>query len=309
LIPLGIPSSRAEWPPGLLEHLRQFLQGHVVQNVPLGYWGDPKHPVFALTREYETEGVCSIEMPFGLITTQTCDIGEEDKPAPSLPWVQLAPIYDAKAGGPGGKRLLDGGQRNLIEAGRIQHLLHVPQIPDGFWVADLRILVPVEKGWLATRHPITGFADDRSRHEVGRRLAFLHRRPAFDPRFVRVVQGPLIDALRALAKTDRPFYEVVHAQVLELGVRTDSNLSMTFAEAAVFYDAEIDDRCREWFLAQWDAWAAHAKSEEFNLLELRFRDLREICVAEYRSFTTVPLAMISPSLESFGPDPFDAPTA
>ena len=132
MIPRGIPKSRDEWPDGLLEHLRDFRQGDIVASVPLHYWGDPANAVFELTREYEGQGdgVCTMMVDFGLITTQTCDIGEEDSPRPERPWVQIAPVYNAMAE-IDGQRVLNGGERKLIEQGRRQHLLRVAELGDG----------------------------------------------------------------------------------------------------------------------------------------------------------------------------------
>ena len=291
----------------MLEHLRLFRQGHVVERVPVFYWGDPSRPVFALTREYESEGICELELPYGLITTQTCDIAEEDSDRPSRPWVHLAPVYDATQEDDSGTRTLDGGERKLVEQGRIQHLLHLPAVPDGLWVADLRLVLPFDKGWLASRTPIEAFADDDSRYEVGRRLAYMHRRPAFDPDFVRVVQQPLVAALRTLSRTDRELFEQLHSDIHEIGVRTDRNSEMGFAEVWALGSGEVDPRCVEWLRQQWTDWFSRADAAGFRLLPLRVESLTEVTAAEYRALTAVPLANVSPSAEWYGPDPFEPP--
>jgi hypothetical protein len=278
----------------------------VVERVAVFYWGEPDQPVFALTSEYDTPGVCETELRYGLITTQTCDIGEEDSKAPSRPWVHVAPVYDGLEEREG-SCTLDGGQRKLIARGRVQHFLHLPGLADGFWVADLRLLLPFDKGWLHGRQPIDPFQDERARHEVGRRLAYLHRRPAFDPHFVRVVQQPLMQALNALGKSDAEQYEVLFSEVVEIGVHTDSNIAMTFAEVWALCDGEPSEATREWLCAQWDEWRGNAADVGLTLLPLRIESLEALSAAQYRSLTTVPLANISPSAEWYGPDPYEPP--
>jgi len=68
--------------------------------------------------------------------------------------------------------------------------MHVPALSRGFWVVDFRIEVPVEKGWLATRTRLDGFADEAARRRVGEVIAMLRSRPAFGSRFVELVQPP-----------------------------------------------------------------------------------------------------------------------
>lgn len=309
MLPRGIPSRKEDWPAGLLDHLRKFRQGHVVADIPVFYWGDPDNPVFALTREYvgQGEGVCALHLPYGLITTQTCDIAEEDSARPTRPWVQIAPIYNAEEQHPDGSRTLHGGDRKLVTKGRVQHLLHVPELSDGLWVADLRILLPIEKGWLQNRQPIVGFATEGARHEVGRRLAFMHRRPAFDPAFVEIVQQPLIASLRALGSADSTLFEKLHDQVFEVGVRAETNIEMGFAEVWVLGDDTLDNECIDWFRDQWDGWYAQAQVAGFRLLPLQIARLGDITAATYRALTTVPLASISPTAEWYGPDPYEVP--
>jgi hypothetical protein len=307
LLPRGIPRRKEDWPNGLLEHLRLFRQGHVVHRVPVFYWGDPAYPVFALTREYDSEGVCEMELKYGLITTQTCDIAEEDSDRPSRPWVHVAPVYDATEEDESGSRTLDGGERKLAAQGRIQHLLHLPALDDGLWVADLRLALPFDKGWLASRTPIQAFHNDKERYEVGRRLAYMHRRPAFDPTFVRVVQQPLVAALRALSKDDRELFERLHHDIHEIGVRTDRNSEMGFAEVWALGGGDVRIDCVEWLREQWDDWHGRADAAGFRLLPLRIESLTDMSAADYRTLTALPLANISPSNEWYGPDPYESP--
>jgi len=230
LLPLdvdaGLPEGPETWPPGALAALRLFVQGDVVETPPLFYFADPSRPVWARTRAYaiDSEGPEVIEMPaaagprYGLITTQTCDIGEEDADRPIKPWVQISPIYDRS-------RDLDSGWRRKLRRGEgPRYLMHLPALPDGFWVADFRIEVPVEKGWLATRRRLDGFADEATQRRVGERIAMLRSRPAFAGRFVELVQRPLVAALRDLRARNRDLYDRMDSQVNEVAVELDSLL-------------------------------------------------------------------------------------
>ena len=186
----------------------RFVQGDAIANPPLMYFGDPALPVWARTAAYleDSQGPEVIEAGeqtqprFGIITTQTCDVAEEDANWPIKPWVQVSPAYNRSD--------LDGGTRKLLLGNRgPRHLIHLPALPvDGSWVADLRIEVPVEKGWLASQERVPAFEDEAAQRAVGDRLALLRRRPAFGRRFVEGIQRPLVMRLRELRKESRDVY-------------------------------------------------------------------------------------------------------
>jgi hypothetical protein len=106
--------------------------------------------------------------------------------------------------------------------------------------------VPVERGWLAAQPRIAVFPNDADRWEVGRRLAWLRARPAFDTRFVKSVQQPLVAALRALAKADRPRYILMHSDVAEVGVVSASHAEMTDVAITVLYDS-LRAETKQWW--------------------------------------------------------------
>lgn len=322
MIPAQLPPNRNAWPAGLLEELRQFRQGDVVSSPPYFYWGDPQHPVLALTGQYADEGEGVIEadgrFDYALIATQTCDIAEEDAERPGQPWVHLCPVYDAEQryrsttiepGTPDEKlpKLLPGEERSLIRNGRSQRYLWLPALRDGFWVADLRLLLPVEKGWLAGRNPIAAFRTEAERTDVGHRLAWLHDRPAFDGRFVRTVQQPLVDALRALRRESREAFDRLSDQVAEVGVSTDQNLAIDTAEILLLCTAPLDTDLDGWARDWWTASAEAADEEQLTLLPLRVELLDELSASEYRRLTRVPLAAVSPHPSWYGQDPYEPP--
>lgn len=146
----------ATWPAEVVAAARRFKQGDLVERPPFFY-----HRVDALrvwkARVEDEDGEGLVELtdeqrpPYGLITTQTCDLFE-DTPRPRQPWFSVAPAYDYSP-------YLKQGQEKQIKRGRFRYLVHLssPRLPDGLWVADLRLEVPVEKSWLVGREPLDGF--------------------------------------------------------------------------------------------------------------------------------------------------------
>lgn len=163
MIPAQIPPDRDHWPPGVLDTLRAFRQGDIVAGLPYFYWGEPARPLLDLTGSYtdnEGEGVIEAARRFdyGMIATQTCDLVEEGSAHPGQPWVHLCPVYNAEATyRPDGTttpetaetelpKLIPGGERSLIRQGRSQRYLWLPALPDGCWIADLRLSYRSRKG-------------------------------------------------------------------------------------------------------------------------------------------------------------------
>jgi hypothetical protein len=291
----GLPASRAEWPSGVLDALRPFAQGHVVADPPLLYYADPSRPIWARTAAYTANatGPEIIEAGdqaaprYGLITSQTCDISEEDAERPIRPWVQVAPIYN--------RTDLNSGQQTLLRNRKgPRHLLHLPALPGGFWVADLRIEVPIEKGWLATCEPIDGFGDEASQRAVGERIALLRSRPAFAGRFVDAVQRPLVAELKSLRTTDRALYDRMDMQVDEVCVELDSLLDPSQARVTLLCETHPDPDIQEWWEQWWDAAVPVANDAGINLHAFAVRLLSETTIADYRRMTTIPLTRLSP---------------
>ena len=307
----GIPD-RPDWPDGVLDAVAQFRQGDLVRGLPLFYWADPTTPVHDRTRAYAAAGSAAPEIvkfadhaPFGLVTTQTCDLALEGNGKPGSAWVQLAPVFNGMAPHPNdpNKRLLPGNVRRFVEAGQgYQSLLFIPDLPDGgFWFADLTFEVPVERGWLAQQPRLDGFGDELKREEVGRRLGWLRSRPALDGRFVAAVQKPTGDALSALRKTNPERYEEMAASVIEIGFVLTTRLEASAARLCVFHAGASEDQLGWWR----DLWTTTlfpgAEAQGFTLLPLEVEDIRgSLPVSEYLKFTRLPLANISPTPSGSG---------
>ncbi len=304
MIPPGVPPDRERWPPGLLTHLTRFKQGDLVKGFPVVYIGDPDVAAHLQTAAYAGEGAGPIEFePFdyGMIVTQTCDLREEDSTNPSRPWVQIAPVYDGLRtylGSDGvSRKVLHGGIRNMLESGGGQlYLMHLPHFgtADEFWVADFRLTVPVDKGWLLGKEPVNAFESEEERRKVGMRTAMQQIRPAFDGRFVEAVQQPLISALKTLAKEDPELSAAIHRETHQFGMRSAENVVMAYAEVWILSLVPLTDTVRVWLDDQSETWHRKAAELGLNLLPTQYRELRSTTAQEYVSLTVVPLSHLSP---------------
>lgn len=291
----GCPQSRDAWPDGVLDSLRRFSQGDVIERPPLFYYADPRYPIWARTREYQQTSTGpevivvgpEASPPYGIITSQTCDIAEEDADEPIRPWVQMCPVYDRSD--------LNSGTRRLLRDGKgSRHLLHLPNLTSGFWIADLRIEYPVEKGWLAQQRPIDAFADEVRQRIVGSRVAALRSRPAFGREFGEAVQRPLVDRLRELRRNDTAFYQRMDLQVDGVAVELDSLLNPTQARISLLTEGDLDEDIRAWWESWWDAAVPEAWEKGITLQAFTSHRLDQLTVAEYRRMTIVPLERVSP---------------
>jgi hypothetical protein len=173
LLPAGVPGS-------VRNAVDLFHQSHLITAPPVFYGAAPATALCPFTEENADLGaewqvlVLPEDMrpAYAVVTSQTCDIcqqGEWDNP-----FVQVSPVIDLSA------RLNSDQKTQLRRHGYTDfvYLTRQPQ-PDGFWVADLRISLPLEKGALVGKEPIEGFDDEISRLTFGERVANRSRRPAF----------------------------------------------------------------------------------------------------------------------------------
>lgn len=152
MITSGLPASSDDWPEGLLEHLRRFEQGHLVEGLPFFYFADPANPVFDLAGHADELVWDSEEFPYGVIVTQTCDLQEDGVKRPRKPWAHCCPVYraDDVANGRG----LPQGQIDQAKKDLIEYLVWFPQVPkEGIWSP---IRLPMRSGiWPRRRKPST----------------------------------------------------------------------------------------------------------------------------------------------------------
>jgi hypothetical protein len=284
MIDKGVPP-RDSWPNGLLRKLREWEQGDVVANPPLFYFADPSAAIWEATRAY-TDSSSGPEVilppdevlpPYGMVTTQTCDIAEEESSRPVRPWVQIAPVYP-----------VTNWKRKKLEGGKgPRYWLLVPDLPeDGIWVADLRIEVPIEKSWLAGQIRVEGFENETEKRIVGRRLAWLKGRPAFS-RELNEIQQSLFDALDGMESAELETHETLLDQLEEVVVQVDSYLAPTSVQLVFLTNVPLADDCRRW-LSEWrESSVEEASVTGLTLHALDFRTLTSVTAEEYRRMTVI----------------------
>lgn len=289
----GLPSNAAAWPEGVLDALKTVRQGDVIGSLPLLYLGAPQAPVWDRTRDYsDFDGVIPVvsdeldNPSYFVLTSQTCDIVESAQGQPNHPWIQAAPVFDMSF-------LNSGFQKMLKKRGWRRWLWHLPALNNGFWVADLRIEIPIEKG-VVTKIPVQqGHHDEPDRRAFGQRLAKRRRRAAFSDDFVAAIQRPLCAKLRELQKENAPLYALMDPDV-GVYVRMDNHLAPTLVEVALITDGNVDESILNWWQAWWDEARAAADQISVILAPLQTYDTATLTVAEFRQFTELPLDRVSP---------------
>ena len=298
MIPAGIPDSKEQWPVGLLDHLRKFEQGHLVRRLPFFYYTDPNNPVYRASLPLDDAEPLiwdAEDFPYGIIATQTCDLREEDRKRPRQPWLHCCPVY--RVDDP--ERGLPQDQIGHLRKGRLQHLIWTPDIPEseGVWAADLRLLVPMEKGWLLGQEPIDGFKDEAGRLQIGERLALIHSRPAFDPALVESVSDPTVAALRNLSRKDPARYEAIADTVYAIAVRSERLAEMTLASVEIFVlcRKEPTPDGRAFWEECSEEWSQIAfRSGDHRLRPVEFKVLDEMPASELLRLQVVPLLALTP---------------
>lgn len=196
------------WPKAHYESLRGLRQGFIVHSPPFAYargegdhfWSPPEEAIDTLESAVALKA--GFEPKYGVITTQTCDIVDH---AQKRPWIQVCPVFR-----------LENPEVKTIERGWHKSFWHVPGVPDeGYWVADLRVEIPVEKNWIAARAAdlVDGFPDHESRRNFANALARKVARPAIPDDVIDRLAKPLVEAIRALKKSDKQLYDEIQRYV------------------------------------------------------------------------------------------------
>ena len=285
MINSGIPGAE-DWPAGCLEALAAWEQGDVVANPHLFYFADPRFPIWEASRRYQADSEGpeivqapdSHQPPYGLVTSQTCDIAEADSARPLRPWVQIAPIF---------VEMDKGWRKKLLKGGGPRYWLHVPDLPGSdVFVADLRIEMPVEKGWLAQQERIEGFPSEEAKSVVGRRTSMLRGRPAFSTDFNKTILDPLLAAIEDDGEEDdRP--DDFLDELVEVAVLVDSTLQPTSVQVVFITESDIGPGVEDWLQGWRDGRVEEADSAGISLLALDIRKLAEIPASEYRRMIVV----------------------
>lgn len=287
------PRIRSPWPEEVLSAVRTFRQGHLVDRPPFMYVGSPAHQLWRSevpdAGDHDVPGEFWFDLdardrpPFGLITTQTCDIFE-DRPVQRQPWIGIAPVYDATP-------VLDRGQRGHLDRARIGHLVRLtsPRLPNGLWVGDLRIDVPVEKGWLVGREPIEAFATEDEYRVLAERLAHRKNRPAVATIVMETVVKPLKTWLEGPGTR---WHEELKTFRLEV---SGTPFDPTGARLVVLGDSVEDlSEAREALDAWWAEAASNASARGIGLLPNLYTTLDELTARQYSESMRLDFDYLSP---------------
>lgn len=283
MIDKGIPDDAAAWPDGVLQALVAWEQCDVVVRPPLFYYADAAkaiwHPTTAYQRDYEGPELIEPDEPwqpqYGMVTTQTCDIAEEGRSKPLRPWVQIAPVYEVTT-----------WKKNRLRRGGIGYWLLIPDLPGpNPWVADLRVEVPVEKGWLAGQQRIEGFTDEGEKRGAGSRIADLRGRIALAAE-LDLVRVSLIHATDELARDDEDAYARLVESLMEIGIYADSLLSPTRVQLVAVVERRPDAQSESWLQDR----RAEFESEStaaMDVLPLLVRPVDDMTAREYRELSII----------------------
>jgi hypothetical protein len=271
-------------------------QGTLVASPPFVYAASADYAVHAVTRAWASSpstagGVVNVaasdkRAPWGLIVTQTCDLVEEGKP--KRPWVQIAPVYALYA---------NAGDRARILQGRgFDYLVPITTLepPEGaLWVADLRLLVPVEKGWLVKREVRDGFDEQAGFDRLAAQLGRLFSRTAHATVVGKRILGPAYELLRDIAER----YEG-RDPIAEVGLALGrARFDPVNAQLVFMLDGELTPELRSQVIDWWQPVAEKAHADGLEVLAPRFVSLDELSALEYRSLDLLDASSLSPDDE------------
>lgn len=285
----GLPGAREEWPEEVLRACSEIRSGDVIPNPPFFYYADPRYAIWQATYDYsegsngpEIVDACEYGPPYGVVTSQTCDIGEVGFVPPLRPWVMVAPVFDMSG--------LERAKKKAIASDRYsKFLIHLPAIAspdDEFWVADLRIEMPVEKSALVGVRVTRSFAEDRQQNLIGRRVADLRARPAWADSIIDT-STQLSRFLTETKRTNRNLWDAVRGEFIELGARVDSLESPSFLQLCAFTSGGISEPALEWWMEFYDRLVDNPP-DGLVLHRSITEDLERCSVARYRDFSTIP---------------------
>lgn len=268
---------RRPWPDDVAGALGAFKQGDLLTRPPFFYGVRPGSRLWGADDEQDeadnaaddgsqVDELHPDESPeYGIITTQTCDLSEQGLPA--QPWFQVSPVYQ-----PDGE---PKEQERLLTKAYIVELTGA-DLPEGRWLADLRIEFPLEKTVLVGREPIAGFASEAEADEFARRLGVRRARAALANELVESV----IRLIRKRKANDKRRSRKVWPELYKLGLRIEegTRLKPTAVRLYVITTAEPSDLVKDWFARWEDDARLEASNVGITLHTTRHHDARAMDV-------------------------------
>jgi hypothetical protein len=280
------------WPPEVTSKLATFRQGSLIQSPPFAYHASTLHPIWAASRLAATgsDSLMLVELdpadcpPYGIITTQCCDI-DEAGPRPRKPWVQVAPVYEVPP---------DDPSLGNVRRWRVHHLAPVTALGP-CWVADLRIEFPIEKSWIAQQVPIHGFNSPDEFAEFSKHCGNYRTRPALANSVYDEVLTPLEKALQELRKNNNAAYSAFVSSVEHIYVDIADDPLEPRVVQVIFVSPE--KLARE-LVDQLDGWWTETfggRALPFQVLSNRYLTFDEVHFREQRKWVEQDVARLSGS--------------
>lgn len=290
MIDQGLPPA---WPAEVFAALGAFSQGDLVERPPFFYVASSRYGIWELTRDFGEVSLSDeifeldsdFRPPYGLITTETCDLVEEDRKnfAGQQPWFSVAPVYDL-TGIIGPERL------DLLDSGRLAFFRRIKGDPpgDGIWAVDARIECPIEKSWLVGRTPIQVLRTAEERSEIAEFLANRRNRPVLSSQ----LHSALIRSLRRWIERMKPerrsevMAGIEEVRVIVAGDPLDPDGAGLII---VLTDEAKASIIRDVWDAKWEAFRAKCEEVGISLIPNAYETYDTLSARKYRQSFRVPL--------------------
>ncbi|MEV3872316.1 hypothetical protein [Streptomyces sp. NPDC049906] len=276
------------WPDDCVAALDAWKQGDLLPGSVLSWAAPPGlDPVTGIdssggddteaeSGEWQHVAVEDLRCAWAIVTSQTCDIAAAG-PGARHPLVQVSPVVCISN--------ISDNRRGAIEGHEVSHLVALTKPPSyGFWVADLRISLPVSKQLLVVNAPHPGFSSERDALDFAEHVAARLRRPSLHDFISDTMVKSISQHIKTVYKNEPEWWE----QVEQLRVLvTGSRLNPESVQLVVVQQEKLDAKQRK----IWRDWATSfrkvLKKEGIVLEPLHFTTLDVMTARLYRS--SVPL--------------------
>lgn len=269
--------------------LRQFLQGDVIDGLPMFLWADSIHPIAQYGADTDPEGRV-IEIPrrshYGILLTQTCDIVQSAGKAKSSS-VQLAPVlnaYDLDGDGSRSNALRDDEIR-AIKLGKNAHRFWLPNLGNpetDCWYVDLLFEVAVDKSWLSRCSPRRVFNTHEERQKFINNVAWIKGRPSIDGNFITKILSGIQESVRKIRKENREFFDRMSNQIVEFTFWPDDPMAVSKFALSALHVNSIDEDVRKWWVDQLANAEISAKSNGIDCLRSCLESSESLSTEDYR---------------------------
>lgn len=280
------------WPAAVQEAVGRFEQGDLVERPSFFYLASARHGIWRLTRlagdQTLPDELFELDPdeapPYGMITTETCDLVEEDG-EPRQPWISVAPVYR-----------LENLETNFINLLRDNRVAYMRQLTDNrfsgeIWVADVRIEFPFEKSWLVGREPVPAFGTPNEKSALAEFLAARRNRPVLAPEIHTALLKNLRRWVENRAKGGR--LDEVLAGVAEVRLAVSGSPLMPDGVSLIIIsqgERLVSAEVRQRWDDKWEDWRARLEAVGIAMLPSEYTTLEVLPAAKYLSSFNIPLA-------------------